>query len=533
MGFLNKIFKPVAKVLDKVIPNEIKPALPFAAAAFPFLAPAEFAGLGSLFGSIENPILQRAIAGGLVNLGSQASQEGAERRGINPMSLGLATLGGALTAPSSAFQDLMATAPTSLGVGGAENYPGLGIYSNIPTNVGSISLGSDALTAANPVSNLSTLDKLQNAVLSGGAKAGDFFNAGVTGFNDPSAAGGILNTDFLKAYAPGAVGAASDLAYNAAKDAQLKFKDQQAALGQTATANKQNQIDYIRKAMVSAGFNSNEIDDALKRSGFAYGGRAGYGLGGDVLKALGELSSNIKYGGGLKKGISRTLSDIKKPFSDRLARRGDDIQIRLGNHDIEDSLETGPVHNFDVHIKPLTKKGEKIMKDISKADEKEFGKPLIKTEQGYHINENGQDEFTYYIDEALGRGAKASGIYHEQPFTGKEDIFLRPQDKYRSPMFNVEWTYPEQDLYQSLEKFNPVKKAEGGLMSLHGHEMDFRDGGGFVPLGQKERADDVPARLSKNEFVFTAKAVRNAGGGDIKEGAKRMYQIMKQLEARA
>jgi len=74
---------------------------------------------------------------------------------------------------------------------------------------------------------------------------------------------------------------------------------------------------------------------------------------------------------------------------------------------------------------------------------------------------------------------------------------------------------------------------KGGLMSLGGREMDFRDGGGFVPIGRKERADDVPARLSKNEFVFTAKAVRNAGGGDIRKGAKKMYQIMKQLEARA
>jgi hypothetical protein len=63
-------------------------------------------------------------------------------------------------------------------------------------------------------------------------------------------------------------------------------------------------------------------------------------------------------------------------------------------------------------------------------------------------------------------------------------------------------------------------------------EMDLRKGG-FVPLGKKERADDVPARLSKNEFVFTAKAVRNAGNGDVRKGAKRMYQVMNQLEARA
>ena len=78
----------------------------------------------------------------------------------------------------------------------------------------------------------------------------------------------------------------------------------------------------------------------------------------------------------------------------------------------------------------------------------------------------------------------------------------------------------------------PKAMKKGGLMNLKGHEMDFRDGGGFVPIGKKERADDVPARLSKNEFVFTAKAVRNAGGGDIKEGAKRMYRTMKQLEAK-
>jgi hypothetical protein len=46
-----------------------------------------------------------------------------------------------------------------------------------------------------------------------------------------------------------------------------------------------------------------------------------------------------------------------------------------------------------------------------------------------------------------------------------------------------------------------------------------------------ERADDVPARLSKNEFVFTADAVRNAGDGDIDKGAEVMYNVMKNLEA--
>jgi len=74
------------------------------------------------------------------------------------------------------------------------------------------------------------------------------------------------------------------------------------------------------------------------------------------------------------------------------------------------------------------------------------------------------------------------------------------------------------------------QKQEGGLMDLGGMEKDYREGG-FVPLGAEERADDVPARLSKNEFVFTADAVRNAGQGDIDKGAEVMQNMMDNLEA--
>ena len=64
-------------------------------------------------------------------------------------------------------------------------------------------------------------------------------------------------------------------------------------------------------------------------------------------------------------------------------------------------------------------------------------------------------------------------------------------------------------------------------------EIDYRDKGGYVPpIGKKERADDIPAMLSNNEFVFTANAVRNAGNGDIKHGAKKMYALMKHLEGK-
>jgi hypothetical protein len=63
-------------------------------------------------------------------------------------------------------------------------------------------------------------------------------------------------------------------------------------------------------------------------------------------------------------------------------------------------------------------------------------------------------------------------------------------------------------------------------------ELDYRDQGGFVPpIGVKERADDIPAMLSNNEFVFTADAVKNAGGGDPNVGAQKMYTLMKRLES--
>ena len=74
----------------------------------------------------------------------------------------------------------------------------------------------------------------------------------------------------------------------------------------------------------------------------------------------------------------------------------------------------------------------------------------------------------------------------------------------------------------------PVTRNQGGIS-----ELDYRNTGGFVPIGVKEKADDVPAMLSKNEFVFTADAVRAAGGGSINKGAQRMYQQMKQLEGQA
>jgi hypothetical protein len=72
-----------------------------------------------------------------------------------------------------------------------------------------------------------------------------------------------------------------------------------------------------------------------------------------------------------------------------------------------------------------------------------------------------------------------------------------------------------------------VRMLEGGMP-----EIDYRESGGFVPMGKKEKADDVPAMLSKNEFVMTADAVRGMGDGNVEKGAQKMYDQMRQLENR-
>jgi len=91
--------------------------------------------------------------------------------------------------------------------------------------------------------------------------------------------------------------------------------------------------------------------------------------------------------------------------------------------------------------------------------------------------------------------------------------------------------------FYNLQYKGGQQAKDGGIIGLANGgepamEMDYR-GGGFIPVGAKERADDVPARLSKNEFVMTADAVRAAGGGSVDVGAQKMYDLMNKLEAQA
>lgn len=119
-----------------------------------------------------------------------------------------------------------------------------------------------------------------------------------------------------------------------------------------------------------------------------------------------------------------------------------------------------------------------------------------------------------------------SGISNDPEYAGWENMFSQNPELAAMHPRHMEF----KQYHDSQGKANGgMMFNKGGLADLGGHEMDMRPGG-FIPIGAKEKADDIPARLSKNEFVFTADAVREFGDGNVNKGAKKMYDMMNQLE---
>jgi len=389
--FIKKAFKavtkPIAKVLDKIVPNEIKPALPYLAAFAPMLAGAGYLGAGL---SSLTPV-QSALLGAGANVISQSAQEGAAKYGINPLSVGLASLGGYLSAPSASSQLAAGKVAGNISTAGGASIPiSPDALSNLSGSFDPV-FGSSMLEAGQTLSPPTFLQSAENLARNVAQSGADFIGKGT----DALSRGDVFSKDFGMAAIGPAASATGDLAYNSAMKALDEYDQQQAALGAMGVANTEARRAAVRRAMGLAGYTESEISGVLPKLGLASGGRVGYEQGGS----------------------------------------------------------TRP--------QPLPMNPEMLALAI-------YGKRY--------------DELTYTQKSAIA------------------DML-------------------------------PNKKAEGGIMDLGGMEMDYRAKGGFVPIGVKEKADDVPARLSKNEFVFTADAVRGAGKGDIKKGAKKMYQLMKQYEA--
>ena len=431
-----KITKPVAKVLDKVVPNEIKPFLPYAAAFVPFAAPASF-GIGSL-----SPMVSRAILAGGTNLAAQLAQEGSEGD-FSGLSALLAAGTGALSTPGAA--DTLRGAQTVKG-----------------TPFADVALESADAT----LTSGGFFEGAKNVGLEGLAKTADFLNVAPDsgGIGDILRPGGTELTlkNIAKAgsipFTQGSIDLGMATARKALRDYELELDAFNAQAGADRAASDADRRAAIISSMTAANFTQDIIDETLDQLGLKDGGRVGFDNGGDV--SFGGIKEAIKgvAQNNMEEGVTQMyVSDSAGviPLKDGDAVTGKTMDMMVSGF-----------------IEPYTKN--------------DFRDP---------------DGYERFMD-----------IFSE---------FKQTKMK-RDKELNEE----------GMEKGGLASLKDGGIMDLGGKEMDMR-GGGFIPIGAKERADDVPARLSKNEFVMTADAVRAAGGGSVNKGAKRMYDLMHKLEARA
>ena len=242
MGLFKKIFKPVSKVLDKIIPNEIKPALPFAAAFAPFLL-GPGAASGSAFQKLLfNPATRAGIMGGL-NIGSQLAQEGNEGE-LNLLSTGIAALSGFGTA------------------GGANQF----------------------LEGLRPASNItefaqqSASDAFRNKLISGAQKGVDFLQSSQSVLRPGGEALG-LKSGITAAALPASQAVGDTMFAEATRlNKQQIIDDALAALDEGAT--NADRALAIRTAMLQYGFGEDEITDTIAAAGYKAGGRVGLRFGG-------------------------------------------------------------------------------------------------------------------------------------------------------------------------------------------------------------------------------------------------------------
>ena len=199
------------------------------------------------------------------------------------------------------------------------------------------------------------------------------------------------------------------------------------------------------------------------------------------------------------------------------------------------------MENINVKIDPLgrktinatdSKKLSEGITAISQLLQKKYTDDMYGKNRGKKRNEAFASYFGEYDPDSIywaqyGRGKKAR-VQRDEDF----GTYIDPQTR-EITKFNqggrVEYAMgsPEQNAMQAAGIMDlPLNQNKAGVT-----ELDLRKSGGFIPpVGVKEKADDIPAMLSNNEFVFTADAVRGMGNGNVNKGAQRMYDMMKKLE---
>jgi hypothetical protein len=585
MGFLKKITRPISRALDKIIPNEVKPALPFLAAAAPFMAP----------GLMGTSMLQRALMSGGLNLGAQLAQEGSEGD-FSGLSTLMAAATGALSTPGSA----------GTGVGPAGKYGTTGGTPSAGEFFRDKAMGMDPGFAKSGLGALETSSKY------------------LSGVSD-TLQNNLFSMEGLKAAAIPIGQGTTDLAVAEARRAQKDYDREMADYEAGIDSENSNRAFAIRQSMEAYGFTEQEILDAIEAAGYANGGRVGFEFGGipaavesveekpkeflvDKLKVTVQpgQSEQMAIMNAMMNDIDEVMPEDRKMefyklYLPQLRASGEISEKeyqglmgelfgegkaeggRIGFKDGTDEnlvgIETLKLGDYDLEGFQKKGKGNTLMfgsddlkilsqaldygelSDLSDRQKEKIKESIIRARAGIinptelnseintlrlepnaraflkAITPDETVEKVFFDEEGDARIGvqKARQLMENVAFGGQKnpslssDMYNKLGDEYIQDQKKA--TQREINFNKEYNRNNFLNFKDGGLMNLGGREMDMRTGG-FIPIGKKERADDVPARLSKNEFVMTADAVRAAGGGSVNEGARRMYNLMNNLEAR-
>jgi hypothetical protein len=407
---VSDVFKPVNKVISRIIPNEIKPFI--------------------------GPLASVLVPGGAGIMSNFA-------RGY--------------------FANLLADSAVNEGKTDLRKAALSGIFKALPT--------SADIQQGPPTADKTFMQKLATEGKEATAKVGDFLNPRIL----PSE-GKILGSivDVGKAAGTQAtVGAGFDI-YDAAKAAQDAYQNSEDGY------NTAEYLGYLRSYLANAGYSQQQIDDYVaNRPSYNKGGRVGLALGGDpTSQSIIDMLTQESIEEEIPPRLLMSMLDPKPTESGNPA----DTLI-----DLPGELEDEDDRSFAGGVKSLLDPNEMQVADNAGGGLGKMQQQLI--QMGVNTSQMSPSEIMEIYNRMMGG---------------------------------------ESGQYFGAKKGGLATLKMGGMPSM---EMDYR-GGGFIPVGSKEKADDVPARLSKNEFVMTADAVRAAGGGSVNKGAQRMYQLMNQLESK-
>ena len=273
----------------------------------------------------------------------------------------------------------------------------------------------------------------------------------------------------------------------------------------------------------------------------AMGGRVGYRLGGDTMdregiKSLEAGAPDVRYTGNMQMASETGPEEFEMDMLMELTQAFEEAKRQGFRGDFKSFLE--------MYLGDSARAPEGIMQEApmqmaanggrigfftggSKIKELGLDEDYIREIRTQWIESGKKGSFSEFLRNELDRQAELSDEMKAQMANGGMPVKEDDEDSYRAGVMQAMAQNRKKAMGGGMMQIptGKMRMNEGGVI-----ERDYRDKGGFVPVGIKEKADDVPAMLSKNEFVMTADAVRGAGGGSIEKGAQRMYDTMKSLE---